>query len=98
MIDARERVWESRQTSNGATYVFSQEYNRAGNVVRTKYPGHLAESVYDLAGRPGGERAGTDWTGKKWVKAATYTPGGAIVRIPSHENHHSELEKIIVPK
>lgn len=78
--DALGRVLESTQTTGGTAYSMAYNYDRAGNLLKQRYPsGRVIETAYDGAGRAGGVKRGQHWyAGGDGTGAAGYAPHGGI--------------------
>ncbi len=76
--DPLGRVIRSTQTTNGRSYSFSYEYDRADNLTREVYPSLRAvETTYDDLNRV----TGVSGKGQTFASAFSYAPHGAVTRV-----------------
>ena len=79
--DALGRVLESTQTTGGPPYTMAYSYDRAGNLIRQRYPSErVVDYVYDGAGRIAGAKTGIDdwYAGGTGDNAVKYEPHGGV--------------------
>ena len=79
--DALGRVLESTQTTGGQAYTMAYAYDRAGNLIRQRYPSErVVDYVYDGAGRIAGVKTGADgwYAGGTGSNAVDYEPHGGV--------------------
>ena len=79
--DALGRVLESTQTTEGQAYTMAYAYDRAGNLIRQRYPSdRVVDYVYDGAGRIAGAKTGIDdwYAGGTGSNAVDYEPHGGV--------------------
>ena len=79
--DALGRVLESTQTTEGQAYTMAYAYDRAGNLIRQRYPSdRVVDYVYDGAGRIAGAKTGIDgwYAGGTGTNAVDYEPHGGV--------------------
>ena len=82
--DALGRVLESTQTTEGQAYTMAYAYDRAGNLIRQRYPSErVVDYVYDGAGRIGGVKTGADgwYAGGTGTNAVDYEPHGGVKQL-----------------
>ena len=82
--DALGRVLESTQTTGGSSYTMAYGYDRAGNLIRQRYPSErVVDYVYDGAGRIGGVKTGADgwYAGGTGDNAVGYEPHGGVKQL-----------------
>ena len=82
--DALGRVLESTQTTEGQAYTMAYAYDRAGNLIRQRYPSErVVDYVYDGAGRIAGVKTGIDdwYAGGTGSNAVDYEPHGGVKQL-----------------
>ena len=82
--DALGRVLESTQTTGGTPYTMAYAYDRAGNLIRQRYPSdRVVDYVYDGAGRIAGAKTGADgwYAGGTGTNAVDYEPHGGVKQL-----------------
>ena len=82
--DALGRVLESTQTTGGQPYTMAYAYDRAGNLIRQRYPSdRVVDYVYDGAGRIAGAKTGIDgwYAGGTGTNAVDYEPHGGVKQL-----------------
>ncbi len=82
--DALGRVLESTQTTGGQAYTMAYAYDRAGNLIRQRYPSdRVVDYVYDGAGRIAGAKTGADgwYAGGTGTNAVDYEPHGGVKQL-----------------
>ena len=82
--DALGRVLESTQTTGGQPYTMAYAYDRAGNLIRQRYPSErVVDYVYDGAGRIAGAKTGIDdwYAGGTGDNAVGYEPHGGVKQL-----------------
>ena len=82
--DALGRVLESTQTTGGQAYTMAYSYDRAGNLIRQRYPSErVVDYVYDGAGRIAGAKTGIDdwYAGGTGSNAVDYEPHGGVKQL-----------------
>ena len=82
--DALGRVLESTQTTGGQPYTMAYAYDRAGNLIRQRYPSErVVDYVYDGAGRIAGVKTGADgwYAGGTGDNAVGYEPHGGVKQL-----------------
>ena len=82
--DALGRVLESTQTTEGQAYTMAYAYDRAGNLIRQRYPSdRVVDYVYDGAGRIAGAKTGIDgwYAGGTGTNAVDYEPHGGVKQL-----------------
>ena len=82
--EALGRVLESTQTTEGQVYTMAYAYDRAGNLIRQRYPSErVVDYVYDGAGRIAGAKTGIDgwYAGGTGDNAVEYEPHGGVKQL-----------------
>ena len=82
--DALGRVLESTQRTGGSSYTMAYAYDRAGNLIRQRYPSErVVDYVYDGAGRIAGVKTGIDdwYAGGTGSNAVDYEPHGGVKQL-----------------
>ena len=82
--DALGRVLESTQRTGGSSYTMAYAYDRAGNLIRQRYPSErVVDYVYDGAGRIAGVKTGIDdwYAGGTGNNGVEYEPHGGVKQL-----------------
>lgn len=82
-FDAQGRVTQSKQVTDGQTYVMAYGYDRAGNMISETYPsGRVVTTAYDQAGdiaSVAGQKAGE--AQKTYASEFSHAAHGAVERV-----------------